>query len=60
MVYVYQTICAEYTGQAEKYSELELLLGRHNIERGGELFSKFVARNVKMFEGILQVCNTAS
>ncbi len=50
---IYQTICAEYTGEVEKYSELELLLGRHNIEHGGELLSKFVSQNIKMFEGII-------
>ncbi|MBE6600240.1 MAG: SAM-dependent methyltransferase [Ruminococcaceae bacterium] len=50
---IYQTLCAEYTGKTEKYSDTELLLGRHNIERGGELFSRFVAQNIKMFEGII-------
>lgn len=50
---IYQTLCAEYTGKKEEYSDIELLLGRHNIERGGELFSRFVAQNIKMFEGII-------
>ncbi len=50
---IYQTLCAEYTGKAEKYSPLELLLGRHNVENGGDLFLKFVLQNVKMLEGIV-------
>jgi tRNA (adenine22-N1)-methyltransferase len=50
---IYQTLCAEYTGESEEYSPLELLLGRHNIERGGELFLSFVMQNIKMFEGIV-------
>ena len=50
---IYQTLCAEYTGVSEKYSPLELLLGKKNIEKGGEIFSAFVAQNAKMFEGIL-------
>jgi tRNA (adenine22-N1)-methyltransferase len=50
---IYQTLCAEYTGEREEYSPLELLLGRHNIERGGELFLSFVMQNIKMFEGIV-------
>ena len=50
---IYQTVCAEYTKTSEKYTPLELLLGKHNIEQGGELFSAFVMQNIKMFEGIL-------
>ena len=50
---IYQTICAEYSGIPDKYTPLELLLGKHNIERGGELFADFVMQNIKMFEGIL-------
>ncbi len=34
---VYQIICAEFCGENDTYSDLELLLGRHNLERGGEL-----------------------
>lgn len=33
---IYQVILAEYSGRREEYSEEELLLGRINIERGGE------------------------
>jgi tRNA (adenine22-N1)-methyltransferase len=49
---IYQVICAEYCGEREEYSPVELLLGRHNIARGGELFGQFVEQNVKIFEGI--------
>ena len=49
---IYQVICAEYCGEREEYSPVELLLGRHNISRGGELFGQFVEQNVKIFEGI--------
>lgn len=41
---IYQTICAEYVGYNTEYDLSELLLGRHNIERGGELFDAYVAR----------------
>lgn len=41
---IYQTICAEYVGYNTEYDLPELLLGRHNIERGGELFDAYVAR----------------
>lgn len=50
---IYQTLCAEYVGSSENYSPLELLLGKHNIKKGGELFLSFVAQNIKMFEGIV-------
>ena len=36
---VYQVICAEFCGEKEEYTPLELLLGRHNLARGGELLS---------------------
>ncbi|MBR2479117.1 MAG: SAM-dependent methyltransferase [Clostridia bacterium] len=36
---VYQIICAEFCGESESYTPLELLLGRHNLERGGALLS---------------------
>ncbi len=36
---VYQIICAEFCGENDTYGDLELLLGRHNLERGGELLS---------------------
>lgn len=49
---IYQTICAEYTGKNESYSPLELLLGKHNIERGGELFFDFVEQNIKIFTAV--------
>ncbi len=41
---IYQTICAEYVGYNTEYDLPELLLGRHNIERGGELFDAYVSR----------------
>lgn len=41
---IYQTICAEYVGYNTEYDLSELLLGRHNIERGGELLDAYVTR----------------
>lgn len=46
---VYQIICAEYTGKTEEYSDVELLLGKNNIERGGELFDLTVTRFINVF-----------
>lgn len=46
---VYQVICAEYTGVIEKYSDVELLLGKKNIAWGGELLSETVDRFVSVF-----------
>lgn len=41
---IYQTICATYAPDASyrPYTRLERAVGRHNIERGGELFVRFV------------------
>lgn len=40
---IYQTIAAEYTGATEEYFPEELVLGRINIARGGELLKKYAA-----------------
>lgn len=45
---IYQIICAQYFGQAEEYTAEELLLGRHNIRRGGETFIKLCERLKKI------------
>ena len=46
---IYQTICAEYSGVSEKYSTAELILGRHNIKYGGELFGRFVENRIEVY-----------
>lgn len=48
---VYQTICAEYRPEekAEPYTRVELLLGRENIARGGELFVRLLAHRIEVF-----------
>ncbi|MBE6549881.1 MAG: SAM-dependent methyltransferase [Ruminococcaceae bacterium] len=46
---VYQVICAEYTGETQEYSDVELLLGKKNIERGGELLLMSVERFISVF-----------
>ena len=33
---IYQIICAEYSAEKENYSEIELIFGRHNINRNTE------------------------
>ena len=51
---IYQIICAEYTGETESYTDVELLLGRKNIERGGELFFETVERFKGVFSQRMQ------
>ncbi len=46
---IYGILCAEYTGRTEHYDELELLFGRENLCRGGELIGELLLR----WEGIL-------
>ena len=44
---IYEIICAEYSAEkCEAYTEIELLLGKRNIEHGGELFSEFIDRHL--------------
>lgn len=40
---IYQIICAEYVGEIAEYTPIELIFGRHNIERGGEVFREYAA-----------------
>ncbi len=41
---VYTCICAEYRGAAEPYTEVELLFGKQNVARGGELFRELAEK----------------
>lgn len=50
----YQTICAEYSGETEEYSEVELVLGKHNIKNGGELFLEFVKNRKEVYKSRLE------
>ena len=38
---IYQIICAEYSGAVSDYSELELIFGRHNLEKKSEVFLEY-------------------
>ena len=51
---IYQTICAEYSGVSESYSEEELILGRHNINHGGELFKELVTNRIEVYSSRLE------
>ena len=46
---IYQTICAEYSGEGECYTEAELILGKRNIEKGGELFRRLVENRIEVY-----------
>lgn len=47
---IYQTLCAAYAPDVGivPYSRAERLLGRHNIERGGELFLRFLRHRIEV------------
>lgn len=51
---IYQTLCAEYSGKSERYTHAELILGKHNIKRGGELFCKFVENRIEVYTARLE------
>ena len=40
---IYQIICAEYTGEVSQYSPTELIFGKQNISRGGDVFREYAA-----------------
>ena len=47
---VYAVIAAVYNGENERYTPAELLLGRKNIEKGGELFRRRLDRWIRITE----------
>ena len=51
---LYQTLCAEYSGEKEDYSGVELVLGKHNIKNGGKLFYDFVANRAEVYRARLE------
>ena len=51
---LYTVIAARYTGDKFKYSAEELLLGRKNIEKRGELFYRLCARKKLHTENLLK------
>ena len=57
---IYEIICAEYTGATEEYSYAELLLGKKNIERGGELCRSLVENYLALLKRIANAKKAAS
>lgn len=51
---IYQIICAEYTGVTEEYSELELIFGKININRGGELVCELISKRIEILKRIAE------
>ena len=50
---LYQIICAEYNGnKTSEYTDAELLVGKLNIEVGGELLRELVCNNIDILEKI--------
>ena len=45
----YQTICAEFSGTCDEYTKAELILGKHNIKDGGELFRGFLENRLEVY-----------
>ncbi len=47
---IYQTICAEFRGGgAGAYNAAELLIGKHNIARGGELARRYTEQLIEIY-----------
>ncbi len=49
---IYQTICAEFRGvdTAPEYSVADLLIGKHNIARGGDLTKRYAAQLIDIYK----------
>lgn len=48
----YELIVASYAGKREEWSEAELILGKHNIARGGAQLSRLAARRVSHLKNL--------
>lgn len=48
---IYQIICAEYVGVSEDADAAELMFGKRNIARGGELLTKLLVRIREVYVG---------
>ena len=51
---IYAVMCAEYTGEKYEYLPSELILGKHNIENGGELLSELCTRKLSHARNVLK------
>ncbi|MBR3894810.1 MAG: SAM-dependent methyltransferase [Clostridia bacterium] len=50
----YQTLAARYTGRVDSYSDVELAVGRLNIETRPPLFEGFVRHEIAVLEAVLR------
>lgn len=50
---IYQTICAGYTGKNTEYTPAEYELGRCNINRGGELYSRYLEQQCRHYAALV-------
>ncbi len=51
---IYQIICAEYTGEHQRLTELELMLGALNLVRGDETVKELLLHTKNVYEKRLQ------
>lgn len=52
---LYACLCAEYDGAVREYSDVELLIGRHNlVRREHPLRTAFLEREIRKLEGIVR------
>ncbi len=56
---IYQIICAEYTGKHTQMSVLELMLGKLNLARGGELVTKLLLHTKAVYQKRIKGKKTA-
>ncbi len=51
---IYTVMCTSYTGEKYEYSQSELMLGRKNIQKGGELLSELCERKLGHARNLLR------
>ena len=56
---IYTVMLAEYTGEKYTYSKAELMLGKHNIKKGGELLFELCERKLVHARNLLKSKNVS-
>lgn len=56
---IYTVMAAEFTGEKYTYGKAELMLGRHNIKKGGELLSELCGRKLVHARNLLKSKNVS-
>lgn len=50
---IYQTLCAEYVGEAQTFTPVDIMIGKEPCRARGELFNALVSHRISILENIV-------